>query len=264
MTRGKGYKPDPAGHRRTPFAHLASKFSAVTVLQSATLLPFAPEVFDQGPSGGCVGHSGAGCATARLRHVGDVGSDWIASPDKSYRGARAIDRADASIVLTDDGAEPNQLERFYQTFGIGKFGPLATDGRYSDLDMAHVNDEPSLAELEADAVDVLVGGYGITDIGAARRAAIATSLSAGIPIGIAVDASDGGPLQSYTSGVLNALGSQLDHYVWILGYDGTDANMVVTVRNSWGAAFGESGNFRIAGAALDELGDMIAFDMRVA
>ena len=116
-------------------------------------------------------------------------------------------------------------------------------------------------DLETDSVTLLVGAYAIASSGAQRISDIRAALSAGFPITVAVDASEGGPLQDYSGGVLQALGSELDHYVCALGIDDRD---IVTVRNSWGASWGENGNFRIGGAAIDQLGDLYVLSVKVA
>jgi len=68
------------------------------------------------------------------------------------------------------------------------------------------------------------------------------------PLSIAMDAT---PLMSYTSGVLNpgpggCSTTQLDHAILIVGYGIDSTNTPFwKVKNSWGAAWGENGYFRI-------------------
>jgi len=68
------------------------------------------------------------------------------------------------------------------------------------------------------------------------------------PVSIAVEA-DKTAFQHYKSGVLdNALGcgTKLDHGVLTVGYDDTYSTPYFTVKNSWGATWGENGYIRMA------------------
>lgn len=268
MRRGKGYKPDPAGHRKTPFRHLAARL-AVTALPLLVSLADLSPVFDQGQTGSCTGHATAGAVMVRFGR--DLG--FVPSPTGIYTTGIALDR-DLNAPLLDLGAEPNQVVRGLAIDGVRAIGPMANDGRNSDADWPIPPDgsdpvvpDPTLLQIEASTAHLVVGPYAITSTGEQRKTDIKTALANGYAIMCAVDASDpNGPLQSYTSGVLDTLGTTLDHYVLIVGYEvTTDAtsglvDLVLTVRNSWGGAWGEAGNFRIRGAAIDQLGDLYVLD----
>jgi len=65
------------------------------------------------------------------------------------------------------------------------------------------------------------------------------------PVSIAINAN---PIQLYTSGIFNdwSCSDQIDHGVLGVGY-GTDGGQdFFKIKNSWGAAWGESGYFRVA------------------
>ncbi len=188
---------------------------------------------------------------------------WVPSPGEIYRNGRAIDRDVSLPPLTDDGAEPNQVWRAVREFGVRAMGPMASDGRYSDADPATVNDEPKLGDLEAEALELFLGDYGITTTGTSRIADVRVALAANKPITIAI-AGGSDAFQSYMTGVLPALNSPLDHYVFLWGYE-TLANgkTVFHGRNSWSESWGLAGDFMLSEAALAELGDLVVADVSV-
>lgn len=79
---------------------------------------------------------------------------------------------------------------------------------------------------------------------------------AGRPVSVGIEADD---FQFYKSGVFDdwtGCGNQLDHGVLAVGY-GTDASsgkMYWKIKNSWGAAWGESGYFRLERKMDNEVG----------
>jgi hypothetical protein len=215
ITRGKGYKPDPAGHQKTPFIHLARR-RGMTALGStpahASLEALAPAVFDQGPTGSCTGHAVACAIKAALGSA----LSWVPSPGGIYRLGRCVDRVSLSEKLTDDGAAPNAVVRGAREWGIHPMVALAD--RYSDADPATINAEPTLFELEVDATALVLNPYAILSTGAQRVAELRVALSSGFPATIAIEA-DGDAFQGYEDGVLESLGRDLDHYVAVIGYE---------------------------------------------
>lgn len=68
------------------------------------------------------------------------------------------------------------------------------------------------------------------------------------PIAVAIDASST-VFQSYTSGVITdavACGTDLDHAVTVVGYNGQSNPPYFIVRNSWGSSWGDNGYVYIA------------------
>jgi hypothetical protein len=254
VKRGLGYRPDPAGHRKTAFRHLAARLGVVTPPPYAMLA--TPAVLDQGPTSSCTGHATAcGLKTA-------LGAElpWVPSPRGIYTLARCIDRFDPSFPLADEGAEPNQVIRAIAEWGIRAMQGPTADGRNSDCSSALINDEPSLFELEEDAARVAIGAYAITSSGFTRLRELAMALSSGKPV-LAAIAASGDVFQGYTEGVLGSLGSELDHYICLYGYRTVGTAMQVRGRNSWGVEWGEAGNFWLGEAGIAELGDLFVLDV---
>ena len=250
-----GYLPTPAGHFRTPFHHLSARLNVGELPAEVSLFDKAPPVMDQGQTGSCTGH-GSSCGL----YVA-AGLSWVPSPAEIYRNGRAISRAPGQ-ALTDNGADPAQVFAAINEFGVRPMTPL-TD-RYSDADPATINDEPKLGDLEAEALTVLVGDYGITSTGAQRVRDFQTSLAAGIPVTVAI-AGGCDAFQNYSGGILPALNAPLDHYVCLLAYKTLpDGSIAFGGQNSWGPFWGEAGRFWLSDPAVQELGDNVSLTVRRA
>ncbi len=255
--RGTGYIADPAGHRRVPFRHLAARLGS-TIPQSASLESFLPRVMDQGQSSACCGHATSAAVYAAFGAAGHELA-FVPSPAGIYTVGRAIDRfsrLDGTLApLADVGAQPNQVMRGISEYGIRPMRPVAD--RYSDADTATITDEPTLADLETDATEIVVGEYGLYSTGAALSDEVALALANGLPVTCAIQA-DGDAFQGYSGGVLGPLGTGLDHYVTLYGFEGPTGARGFSVRNSWSEGWGLSGNARISEACLAQFGDLIA------
>jgi hypothetical protein len=253
---GLGYRPNPSGYRSIPFGLRAEH--RVKAPASFSLAQFLPQVLDQNGSGSCTGCATAGALVVACASVDPLG--WVPSQADLYRLGRALERmprADGSVPpLTDNGAQPYLLMRAISEFGVRPMGPMAPDGRYSDVDIAHVNDEPDLLSLEADATMLMVGEYGIYATGLQRAEAVRSAIAGGYPVCCAVP---GGSQQwqAYGGGVIGATGEPLDHFVFIHSY----SPGVYTIRNSWSADYGENGDVRVNDAALSEFGDLFAMSV---
>ena len=254
-TYGTGHIPDDPGYRRTPFHRLAARLGDVALPPAVSLVEQAPPVMNQAASSSCFGHAAACALYIALR------LPWIPSPKGLYGNGRAIDR-NPGEPLTDTGTQPNQGFRAMNEFGIKPMRPLAD--RFSDVETSTVNDEPMLGDLEEEALEVVVGDYGIYSTGQQRVTDICTALAHGKPVCIAI-AGGSAAFQAYSGGVLGPLNAPLDHYVVAVGYEtAADGSIVLVIRNSWSASWGESGNVRINEAAIQELGDIVVLDVRKA
>lgn len=263
MNRGKGYRKDPEGHRKTPFATLRARrgipADAITPSTYLDMLDAGPPALDQGNSGACVGHALSRALAIRFRMMADP-LPWLPSPLGIYTVARCLGR-DHGDPLVDEGSEPNEAIRGIGEWGVRPMGPLV-DNRLSDCDPATINAEPSFADLEADAALLAMGAYAITSSGAAREQELRVAMFHGFPVTVAVDASEGSPIQNYGAGVIDNMGEQLDHYVALDAFRTIDGALQVRFGNSWGPRWGENGGCWLGSTSIQQLGDLWVIDIR--
>ena len=142
----KGLILDPPSHMVSSARRL---IGLATPLPKGSVNQFAPPIRDQGQKSQCTGEGSMGAFVTSCNAHGIKlaippamgGTSPVTSPAWAYKVARAVDRTNPNIPLTDDGAMPNQVVR-----GIQEFGILAL-GDCSDED-ADVNQEPTILELE--------------------------------------------------------------------------------------------------------------------
>eukprot|EP01034_Spumella_vulgaris_P033982 gene33982-41912_t len=120
---------------------------------------------------------------------------------------------------------------------IKKNGGLATEGDYSYFS----GDTKKNGECQTDKA--LVAGSAVksyTDVEVNSDAAMLSALNVG-PVAVAIQA-DQAAFQLYKSGVFTAeCGTALDHGVLAVGYGTQDGLDYYTIKNSWGASWGEGG-----------------------
>lgn len=263
MSFAKGYIPDPDGHQVTSIRH--AKLGAAVVPDAVDLRPFAPPVLDQNDCGSCVGHAIA-CAVATSFAKAGTPLGFVPSPRSVYCLARAIDRTDPSIPLTDDGSMPNQAVRSLSEWGVRAMLAPSPQGYNSDCDPTNVNDEPTLDEVEQDAVAVVIGQYEIDSAGTQRVQDICAALAAGFAVTCSVSA-ENGTWQNWVAS-LGPLGAQspveLDHYVWFIGYRTANGKRIFRIRNQWGTGWGDAGEIEVTEAFIAQIGDVYGFSVRKA
>jgi hypothetical protein len=215
------------------------------------LSPYCCPVFDQGQFGSCEGHSTAGAIYATFARRGTP-LPWVPSPAGIYTLARCIDRgANKDQPLTDSGTMTASVLTGIGSFGIKAFGTPANDGRYSDCDATNVLREPTLYDLEADAVNLMIGAYSIDSIGSQKIVDVCASLAAGYAVRIDsfVDTAfeDWTPAQS-PFGVPNLGDPQGGgHALYLIGYStNADGSITFVMRNSWGSGWGRGGDILVA------------------
>jgi hypothetical protein len=254
MAHGKGYRPVPAGRAQIPW-HLHPRSRAAGVIPSSVdLTPFRPPIYDQGSIGECSGEGTVGSVTTTLAKAGTPVSALL-SPLSVYRLGRCIERAlkySGGVLpkLTDSGANPDDVFRALNLYGVatcqdvaGVPGPCAALTAYEE---AHVNDEPSLEELELDDKFKALGQFLITSTGQQRLDDVARALASGFAVGFSVYASDD-RFQRYAGGVMGPppSGVYCDHWVYMTGFVTSVTNhRIYRAPNSWGEGWGEQGEFQ--------------------
>lgn len=266
ISRAKGYVPDPDDHQVTSFRHAKlGALKAVALPDEVDLRPHAPPVLDQNDTSSCVGHAIA-CAVGTSFSFRGEPLGFTPSPRGLYCLARCIDRADPSIPLVDEGSMPNQAVRSLSEWGIHAMQAPSPQGYDSDCDPSNVNNEPTLLELEQDALTLVVGQYEIDTWGPQRVLDICTALAAGYAVTCSVSAGNA-TWQQWTP-ANDPLGAQspikLDHYVWFIGYRTVNGKKILRIRNQWGKLWGDEGEIEVTEDFVDQTSDLYAYNVRRA
>lgn len=151
------YQRDPAGHRVTRFGAAWSRGlrQPLSSLPSSwmKLAACVSPLLDQ-EGGSCTAHASVTCLETAMTSAGTP-MPFHCSTSDVYHNGRAIDRvADWKgnfAPLRDEGAMPNQVDRAIEAFGVRPTRKPVGDSNLSDTDLATINDEPSLADLEVSA-----------------------------------------------------------------------------------------------------------------
>jgi hypothetical protein len=272
-----GYIPDPPDvvASRAGFHLLQAKLGAVTIPAASNngiWLPPAkggPGILQQSQTGGCVGHALAGSITLRFAILQRMIA--LVSPIGCYAVGRAMARRrNAKGVLpplTDSGTEPSLGVAGIQEWGVTS---AKTWGNFP-ADPATINDEPTLAQLEAITEFELEGAYFLQSTKDQLYTDLVTALAAGYPVTNGIPASGDG-FQGYTGGILGAQTGPNDHYTYVYDYYGWDPKNPSAVKfrcvNSWGSAdtdgtdWGDgSGTYDASTAFVDQWQDMAVMNV---
>lgn len=262
MSRGSEACPSRYGHvRASSSAHLLplrlSRLArGVKLASQASLLDQSPGVLDQGQTGSCLPHAGVVAIYANLRAAGLP--TILGDPELAYKALRIVRRAAAGLdpdanPLQDTGSDPTEFELAMREIGLSPFQAPA--------DPATVNDEVSVAELEAAAICKLDGAYAIT-----TPDEYCLALQSKTAPTAAFDVYD--PFEHFTGGrvldVVDMVGPLRGaHDVVCLGFETLqNGQRIFLWQNSWGTGWGEGGYFRTTEAWVARTFDARAMRMR--
>jgi hypothetical protein len=169
---------------------------------------------------------------------------WLPSPDFGYKTTRALERAaigGALYDLEDTGAELADAEKAAAEYGVVPFGKPSSDGKYTDVDLNRINDEPSPVLLQEAGLTLVTGPYKIDPTDPNLFAILKACLAAGIPlwVGFYCDLS----FQALRPGQIATAPIQSDtpvkgeggHAVFLSeADDSNEVEPVCTLENSWG------------------------------
>lgn len=204
---------------------------------------------DQGQSSACEAHRGSAITEGAFALAGDP-LGFSPSEADMYRGLRAVERArrtpfgGALAPLEDSGGMTEDCLAYLGGFGIRPRRVAQTsDGRNSDVELATVNAEPSLYDLEQDAARIIVGPYavdpGASDAEYQVQAALASRIL------VAVDTFVDGAFEDWTPRLAPVGEPDTNstrgggHAMYVVGY----APGLYIVRSSWGIGPGDGGDF---------------------
>ena len=238
--RGKGYIPDPKGHRYTLADRLVAAASP-TAANSYDLTQHAPGVLDQSSSGACVGFAKMAARYATMRAHGLP--EALQSPAWAYKVGLAVDRRNPAIPLRDEGSMPNQVDR-----GLEEWGTLsATDYRFN---LSTLTADPTLFELEKASRAQEIGWRVVRSRGALLVDDLMRALASGFAPTFAINVDRA--FEDYSGvGELGAMrGSSLGGHMlfFIAGERLSSGKIILTLQNSWGTSWGDRGLARVDAA----------------
>ena len=233
-----GWRPDLPDYRDLIYPHATKPVSAALPTH-VDLRSGMPPVYDQGQLGSCTANAIAGAVEYDLKR--QKATDFIPSRLFIYYNERIIE----NDTQLDNGA---QIRDGIKT--VNKLGVVPeTMWPYSDKNPGTFQRKPTVA-CYTEALKHQVTTYmAVTQ----SEAAIKTCLAEGFPVVFGFSVFDAFESDAVAkTGILNlpAPGEQNlgGHAVLCVGYD--DASKRFLVRNSWGAAWGQSGYFSMPYAYL--------------
>jgi len=181
-----------------------------------------------------------------VKAPGMCGSCWAFSTPGSVEGAWVIQGKNTLVSLSEQ-----QLVDCSQAEGNeGCNGGLMDYGFQYIIDNGGICTEAAYAYTGTDGTckktcEKVVKISGYKDIPSGNETSLLNAVGTVGPVSIAIEADQSG-FQFYSGGVFDgACGTSLDHGVLAVGY-GTDSGKDYwTVKNSWGASWGETGYIRM-------------------
>lgn len=282
---GLGYVKD-APHKRTQKSSRLLLGVSPTSPAAASLQQFEGAILDQGRSGSCTFHGTPQALWVTFKAAGTP-LPFMPSPHIGYGIIRVLERASASVALTDSGAMPADIKTVIDTYGISPIQAPTPDGRYSDIwtadDVAgianapppNINVEPVLADLEQAGTEIVADAYRIdeteadftTQIMAAISGVTNNGVGRACGIGVFVDSAfmnyDGStPMNTVNLTDPNGGGHWLALTYYYTMADGT---LVFGGPNSWGSSWGKAGHYEVTAAWLKaSVSDIYVFTIGAA
>ena len=241
-----GYLPDTDDRRRRQKPSTLKFGASPAVPAQASLASYRIPIFDQGQTGSCVGHGTAmGVATSANAAGAPLG--FVPSPGLAYKLARVLERTSNSIPLADGGSMPTDVLTVLLNWGIKPIGPMAPDGRNSDVwgpndqnngALPNVDTEPTLNELEDSGLCLLAGEYRIDETATNAVGQIQAAVSSGFSVGVGIFVDTAFMSWDPSTGPIRSVNLQdpqggghfpvVDYY-----YTMADGTVVVGGPNSW-------------------------------
>lgn len=188
---------------------------------------YTTPVKDQGYCGSCWAFS----VTEQIE------SDWMRTGDGSapVLSAQQVTSCTSYLLPFVGGCNGGQPEAGYE---------YAEDGLVLDSDYPYTSGKAGVTgECTADLSEAVVKTTSYTNVCSNARCedTMGAYVSGTGPLSIVVDASK---WSTYTGGILETCGTDLDHAVQVVGIDTDEESW--KVRNSWGTSWGEAGFIRLA------------------
>jgi C1A family cysteine protease len=224
-----------------------AKYMGYKAGRSSFLRSMNTEKFDSSADAESVDWRQKGAVTP-VKNQGQCGSCWSFSTTGSTEGAYEIagnpltafseqQLVDCSTAEGNMGCNGGIMDQAFEY--IIKQGSLCTESDYP-----YTATGPNECNVCSNPVKINMSTY--KDVESGSEAALKSAVNNG-PVSVAIQA-DQSSFQFYSGGVMSGqCGDQLDHGVLVVGY-GTDEQsnqQYWTVKNSWGAQWGENGYIRL-------------------
>lgn len=211
--------------------HIANPAPSPYLPQAISLAAWLPAVRDQGNEGACTMFAGSGILEWLFKRF--KGQDIVFSPQFGYRAERILE----GDVDQDGGAQSRTMMKVLAQYGLC----LESSDPYNDRGWK----APTTAAQLAEARSYRVGAYHRVPDLATLKSVLASGYVASLAIEVYESFESEEVANTGTVPVPDPRNEALQggHEVYCFGYD--DARGVLLCRNSWGAEWGDVGNFTL-------------------